>query len=396
MAWRFDLFGDRTTSLKVNVGPVRRSRQQHERQLLACQPGCARRHDGQSRVDRRQQQLRSPTAICVNRAAQDLRAGRWRLVRRARQPELWHRRTSATRSIPRFSAGWGIRPADWQFGVSIQREMLPRVSAEFGYDRRWLQNFVVTDNRAVAAIGLHAVQHHGAERSAAARRRWICRVRSLRRRARAVRADGQLHHRREELRQQYQVYNGLLLNVSARPRNGLTLQGSINAGKTVKDACEVRNNLPELTSNSPANVGPVVSPTNPFCRSDPGFVTRMTAFGSYIIPKIDVQIADDVQERPGRGAERQLRGAGCGGGAGARQAACGRPAQRHGEPRRARRGLGRSRQRARPAHRQGAPVRAHARQHRRRHLQCVQLGARFSPTTRRSCRMAPGCSRCRS
>jgi hypothetical protein len=99
--------------------------------------------------------------------------------------------------------------------------------------------------------------------------------------------------------EQYQVYNGVLLNVSARPRNGLTLQGSINAGKTVKDACDVRDNLPELASNSPANVGPVVSQTNPYCRSDPGFVTRMTAFGSYIVPKIEVQIATTFRSDQG-------------------------------------------------------------------------------------------------
>ena len=50
---------------------------------------------------------------------------------------------------PEILRGWGVRPSDWQFGASIQRELLPRTSVEVGYNRRWFQNFTVTDNRAV-------------------------------------------------------------------------------------------------------------------------------------------------------------------------------------------------------------------------------------------------------
>ena len=50
---------------------------------------------------------------------------------------------------PDILHGWGVRPADWQFGVSIQREVLPRTSLEVSYSRRWFQNFLATDNRAL-------------------------------------------------------------------------------------------------------------------------------------------------------------------------------------------------------------------------------------------------------
>ncbi len=45
--------------------------------------------------------------------------------------------------------GWGARPYDWQFGVSVQQEVMPRVSVEVGYYRRWWPIFGghdVTDN----------------------------------------------------------------------------------------------------------------------------------------------------------------------------------------------------------------------------------------------------------
>src|SRR6185436_13723404 len=52
---------------------------------------------------------------------------------------------------PGLLKGWGVRPRDWQFGVSVQQQLLPRVSVEVGYLKRWLQNFTATDNLAVAS-----------------------------------------------------------------------------------------------------------------------------------------------------------------------------------------------------------------------------------------------------
>ena len=51
---------------------------------------------------------------------------------------------------PAIMAGWGIRPNDWGIGVSVQQEVLSRVSVEIGYFRRWFGNYIATDNRALA------------------------------------------------------------------------------------------------------------------------------------------------------------------------------------------------------------------------------------------------------
>src|SRR4029077_8640089 len=73
--------------------------------------------------------------------------------------------------------------------------------------------------------------------------------------------------------EQYQTYNGLMINLSARPRNGLTLQGGVNAGKTITDNCSIRTLLPET------------GPTNPYCHSDPGLVTRASGLAAYTVPR---------------------------------------------------------------------------------------------------------------
>ena len=86
---------------------------------------------------------------------------------------------------------------------------------------------------------------------------------------------------------QYSSYNGMLFNISARASHGLTFQGGINSGKTVTDNCEIRAQLPEL------------QPTNAFCHNDPGLITKMSAVGSYVVPKIDVLFAGTLRSDQG-------------------------------------------------------------------------------------------------
>jgi hypothetical protein len=90
----------------------------------------------------------------------------------------------------------------------------------------------------------------------------------------------------DDIGEQYQRYNGMMFNVSARISSGLQFQAGINTGKTVQDNCAVRAQVPELATG--AGTSPAVNVGNPYCHSDPGFITKMTALGSYVVPKIDV------------------------------------------------------------------------------------------------------------
>jgi hypothetical protein len=42
--------------------------------------------------------------------------------------------------------GWGVRPSDWGIVASVQQQVLPRMSVEISYTRRWLNHFAVSDN----------------------------------------------------------------------------------------------------------------------------------------------------------------------------------------------------------------------------------------------------------
>jgi hypothetical protein len=215
---------------------------------------------------------------------------------------------SATRTTaaidPNLLNGWNIRPNDWQIGASIQQQVLPKVSVEFGYFRRWLNNFTATDNTLVSASDFNAFALNapvdprlpGGGGYAIGGLYNITQA-ALNRGASNNVADATVLSNGGT---EYSRYNGVLANVSVRASRGLTFQGGVNTGKTVQDICAITAALPELTINLLGNgVAPLVGPTNPYCHTEPGFITKLSGVGSYIIPKIDVLIAGTIRSDQG-------------------------------------------------------------------------------------------------
>jgi hypothetical protein len=199
---------------------------------------------------------------------------------------------------PKILEGWGVRSNDWQIGVSIQQQVLPRVSVEAGYFRRWLNNFTVTDNLLVGPNDFTPYSFTApADPHLPGGGNYI--VSGL-----YNVVPGKFNQTSNNITlasdfgEQYQRYNGMLLNVSARLGRGLNFQGGVNTGKTVQDNCAVRAQLPELNIVA-AGVSPAVGVGNPYCHSDPGFVTKMTALGSYTVPKVDVLVSGTFRSDQG-------------------------------------------------------------------------------------------------
>jgi hypothetical protein len=199
---------------------------------------------------------------------------------------------------PRLVNGWGVRPGDWQIGASVQQQILPRVSVEAGYIRRWLTNFVVTDNTswAVSDFGTFSIPAPSDPRLPGGGNYPISGLYNVNNNVAGLQTENQ------NLGSVYgnysQVYNGVLLNISARPRNGLVFQGGMNTGNTRTDFCDVRARLPgQLAGGPPTPTG--FSPTNPWCNTATGFVTRYTGLGSYTLPKLDVLISGTFRSDQG-------------------------------------------------------------------------------------------------
>jgi hypothetical protein len=90
-----------------------------------------------------------------------------------------------------------------------------------------------------------------------------------------------------------QKSNSISLNLSARPRNGLVVQGGFNTAQTLADYCDIRAAVPEFT------VILAQSPTNPYCSTNTRWIKRFTALGSYTIPRVDVQFAGTMRSDQG-------------------------------------------------------------------------------------------------
>lgn len=188
---------------------------------------------------------------------------------------------------PDILEGWRVRPSDWQIGVSIQQKLFEGVSAEVGYYRRWLQNFTVNDNLEVVPedfdrFSIIAPSDPRLPNGGGYEITGLYNVKT----AKFGRTDNLTTWSRN-YGSETSMYNGVQVSVSARTRHGVTLQGGLNSGRTVTDNCEVKAALPEI------------SPTNPYCRNDPGFVTRLTGLASYVVPKIDVLLSSTFRSDQG-------------------------------------------------------------------------------------------------
>jgi hypothetical protein len=192
---------------------------------------------------------------------------------------------------PLLLEGWGVRPNDSQFGVSVQRELFARTSVEVGYHRRWFGNFEATDNLLVtpADYDPYSVTVPVDPRlpdggGYVVGDLWNISGTSFGQSQNFVTAASQYG-------EQIQYWHGADVTVSLRLGNGLTLQGGTSTGRQVTDHCEVGT----LEGGS-VNVD---NPSRRNCRVTQPFRTQANGLASYAIPKIDVQVSGTFQSRPG-------------------------------------------------------------------------------------------------
>ena len=196
---------------------------------------------------------------------------------------------------PSLLSGWGVRSGDWQWGASMQQEVLPRVAVEVGYQRRWLVNSSAIDNRNRAPedhtkFGVTIPTDSRLPDGGGGVLEGLYNVTP----AAATRLTDNFETLAQNIGEWSLVSNSVNLNVTARMRNGLMLQGGFNSGRSSNDYCDVRAEIPEWT------VLFAQGPTNPWCDTSTGWVTRATALGSYVIPKVDVQVSGTFRSDKGQ------------------------------------------------------------------------------------------------
>ena len=187
--------------------------------------------------------------------------------------------------------GSGIRPYDWQFGVSVQQEILPRVSLDVAFSRRSWGNFFVTDNAAIDNSDYRAVSVTAANNSLLPGGGGYAVPFLVRNANRSLGATDNYYTFAGDYGAWTAYWRGVDVTVNARLASGLTIQGGTTTGAGVRDNCEVIAKLPELLS-----VLGVAQQTTSCAVNEP-FLTTLRGLVSYVIPKIDVSISSSFRSQ---------------------------------------------------------------------------------------------------
>jgi hypothetical protein len=281
----YDVFGHGRTSLRVNLGRYLDAVSNTGLYIAGNPTSRIAASTTRSWIDANRNF--TPDCNLVDRAAQDLRANGGDFCG-ANANALFGTAQFSSTLDPDWFSGWRVRPSDWQFGVSVQQQLAARASIEVGYNRRWFQGFIVTDNLAVAPsdFGTFSITAPVDLRLPGGGGQAISGLYNVNPGPTATAVDNFV-----TLASKYgdesSYYNGVDVTFNVRLAHGVAFQGGTSTGQSVIDSCAVRAQLPEFAT------------TNPYCHTATGFRTQARGLVSYTIPTLDVQIAGTFQSNPG-------------------------------------------------------------------------------------------------
>ena len=198
---------------------------------------------------------------------------------------------NTTRVNPEIMSGWGNRPFDWQFGVAVQQEILPRLSVDVAFNRRWWSNFYVTDNQALGPSDFDrfTITAPASTNSSAPLPTTGQPLTFLKRNANSpVGATSNYRTFQRDYGDETYYWQGIDFTANSRMTNGLVLQGGFSTGAGTRDLCDVWAALPELTTTPGF---PPVSQQVTACRIEEEWQMNWRGLVTYTIPKVDVLVS---------------------------------------------------------------------------------------------------------
>ena len=273
----YDVFGNGKTALKGHVGHYVQSADNSGNFTINNPAVTFQRSTSRAWVDGNNNRV--PDCELMNPARQDNTAsggdlcGQWENLNFGNQ-------FNTTEVNPEVLEGWGVRPWDWQFGVGVQQEILPRMSVEVSYNRRWFGNFFYTDNRALSpsdfdTVTITAPQHPELPDGGGYPVSFV-----------TVKPEkfGQSSNYftfASDYGDDTRYWHGVDTAVNARTTWGLTLQGGTSTGRGVRQNCEITAALPETLGTAQVSSCDVTEP----------WITTLRGNATYTVPTIDVLIS---------------------------------------------------------------------------------------------------------
>ena len=203
---------------------------------------------------------------------------------------------------PDLLHGWGLRPSDWAFGVSVQQEIFPRASVEVGYYRRSFTMFstggTVTDNLVLTPgdLASYTITAPSDPRLPNGGGYTVGPLYDVN--PNVFGQSNLLIESTKEVGDDTRVFDGVDVTVNVRGVRGFTFSGGTSTGKVVNDFCEIRASVPE-TMFFGANLF-----LNPYCHQESPWQTAFRALATYTIPRIDVLVSGVYQDKPNVGTDQ--------------------------------------------------------------------------------------------
>jgi hypothetical protein len=207
---------------------------------------------------------------------------------------------------PDLIEGWGKRTYNWEMGLSVQHELLPRVGLTVGYFRRSFGNFYTANNRLTATADYtpFSIPIPADPRLPGGGGGTVSGLYNL---VQAKVGQEDLYSQlSENFGEMTENWHGIDTSVNARLRNGLTVQGGTSTGRRLQDNCDVRAALPETyswqsttavqTTRVNDSIGALA---NPWCRVVEPYLTSFRGLATYIVPKLDVNVSMTWRSDPG-------------------------------------------------------------------------------------------------
>ena len=200
-----------------------------------------------------------------------------------------------TLANPDTLKGWGVRENDWQWGVTLQQELLPRMSVEVGYARRWWHGFTQTDNTlrgpgdyqewTITAPTDPRLFNGGG---------YPITLRTVTQAAANLGAQNLITFDSDFIGADHQNYwHGVDVTFNVRLRQGLMLQIGTSTGREIEDLCEINRIV------DPAAGANVTTKNLHGCRDVEPWLTTLRGLASYTIPKIDVLVSGTFRSQQG-------------------------------------------------------------------------------------------------
>ena len=197
--------------------------------------------------------------------------------------------------------GWGVRPRDWQVGVSVQHEILPRTSLEVGYARRWFKNFFVTDNINLAASDFQLTTLTAPTNAKLPGGGGFPVPYYFPKPGTNTTSIQDRYTFASDYGDWTNYWHGVDATVHARLQRGLTLQIGSSTGRSVADNCDIVAKVPELLNNALTNPSSFVAtryqPADS-CHKVELWQTQVRGLAAYTIPKIDVLVSSIIRSQP--------------------------------------------------------------------------------------------------